>query len=211
METMSSFLMITLLISLIFILFISFFIWKLVKNKPAWADTTKPFLWLAMSLFALSMALPAFTTSSDRIAWGGEMLMMGLMYIWVMPWSFFAFPNYLLPIVWWRVSEGKSTFYLEKVSLFLMCSSLMWQAGFGWGYVVWLLSGLCTVAMIRVAKGGQARLAWRWLAMWSVCVIGLLLALGWWQFQHADSFGYEIRTLIHIKNVLFVSPIGWLK
>lgn len=206
METMSHF-----LIFILLIIFVLFIIWKLVKNKLAWADTTKPFLWLAMGLFGLSLVLPAFTLSHDRIAWGGEMWVMGLMYIWAVPLSLSAFPNYLLPIVWWRVSEGKSTFYLEKVSLFLMWSSLIWQAGFGWGYVVWLLSGFCTVAMVRVAKGGQARLAWRWLAMWSVCVVGLLLALGWWQFQHADSFGYEIRTLIHIKNVLFVSPIGWLK
>lgn len=191
------------------VILILYAIRKLLNNRPAWEPSIKPFVWLAMGWFGLSLLLPAMGVSGEML-FGWELWLMGVLFIWFIPVSLLAFPNYLLPIVWWRLYWGKSTFHLEKAALPLMLLSLTSETGFGWGYVLWLLSGLATVAAVQVAKGGQVRVWRRRCLVLSVCVAGLLSAFGWWQRHHTDVLYDDVENiLIHKENVLFVAPVGW--
>ena len=155
-----------------------------------------------MMLFFLSLCLPAV-----KGALGLEIWMTGLIVFWH-PASWPTFANVIFIVLYFRLNDEKDTLpWLPCLMLILMISGSIFvlPGVFGWGYVVWVMSGmlLCADWLCSLMPYKQhliVRLAIMICLIWAVGLIGL----GQYQQNSNDkgAFGDHFS--------VFYNPLGHL-
>ena len=158
---------------------------------------------MAIILFILSLCLPAVDGAIGLVIW-----MTGLTVFWY-PASWPTFANVIFFVLYIRLSEEKETLpWLPCLMLILMIpgSIFVLPGVFGWGYVVWVMSGmlLCADWLCSLMPHKQ-RLIVRLAIM--VCLIwaGGLIGIGWYQ----QSLNENIFEGLYFS--VFYNPLGVMR
>ena len=158
---------------------------------------------MAIILFILSLCLPAVDGAIGLVIW-----MTGLTVFWY-PASWPTFANVIFFVLYIRLSEEKETLpWLPCLMLILMIpGSIFGLPGvFGWGYVVWVMSGmlLCADWLCSLMPHKQrliVRLAIMVCLIWAVGLIGI----GWYQ----QSLNENIFEGLYFS--VFYNPLGVMR
>lgn len=156
-----------------------------------------------MMLFFLSLCLPAV-----KGALGLEIWMTGLIVFWH-PASWPTFANVIFIVLYFRLNDEKETLpWLPCLMLILMIpgSIFVLPGVFGWGYVVWVMSGmlLCADWLCSLMPHKQrliVRLAFMVCLIWAVGLIGI----GWYQ----QSLNENIFEGLYFS--VFYNPLGVMR
>ena len=159
---------------------------------------------MAMMLFFLSLCLPAV-----KGALGLEIWMTGLIVFWH-PASWPTFANVIFIVLYIRLNDEKETLpWLPCLMLILMIpgSIFVLPGVFGWGYVVWVMSGmlLCADWLCSLMPHKQClivRLAIMICLIWAVGLIGL----GQYQQNSNDQDIFE-----NLYFSVFYNPLGVMR
>ena len=158
---------------------------------------------MAIILFILSLCLPAVDGAIGLVIW-----MTGLTVFWY-PASWPTFANVIFFVLYIRLSEEKETLpWLPCLMLILMIpgSIFVLPGVFGWGYVVWVMSGmlLCADWLCSLMPHKQrliVRLAIMVCLIWAVSLIGI----GWYQ----QSLNENIFEGLYFS--VFYNPLGVMR
>ena len=158
---------------------------------------------MAIILFILSLCLPAVDGAIGLVIW-----MTGLTVFWY-PASWPTFANVIFFVLYIRLSEEKETLpWLPCLMLILMIpgSIFVLPGVFGWGYVVWVMSGmlLCADWLCSLMPHKQrliVRLAIMVCLIWAVGLIGI----GWYQ----QSLNENIFEGLYFS--VFYNPLGIMR
>ena len=158
---------------------------------------------MAIILFILSLCLPAVDGAIGLVIW-----MTGLTVFWY-PASWPTFANVIFFVLYIRLSEEKETLpWLPCLMLILMIpgSIFVLPGVFGWGYVVWVMSGmlLCADWLCSLMPNKQrliVRLAIMVCLIWAVGLIGI----GWYQ----QSLNENIFEDLYFS--VFYNPLGVMR
>ena len=158
---------------------------------------------MAIILFILSLCLPAVDGAIGLVIW-----MTGLTVFWY-PASWPTFANVIFFVLYIRLSEEKETLpWLPCLMLILMIpgSIFVLPGVFGWGYVVWVMSGmlLCADWLCSLMPHKQrliVRLAIMICLIWAVGLIGI----GWYQ----QSLNENIFEGLYFS--VFYNPLGVMR
>ena len=158
---------------------------------------------MAIILFILSLCLPAVDGAIGLVIW-----MTGLTVFWY-PASWPTFANVIFFVLYIRLSEEKETLpWLPCLMLILMIpgSIFVLPGVFGWGYVVWVMSGmlLCADWLCSLMPHKQrliVRLAIMVCLIWAVGLIGI----GWYQ----QSLNENIFEGLYCS--VFYNPLGVMR
>ncbi len=158
---------------------------------------------MAIILFILSLCLPAVDGAIGLVIW-----MTGLTVFWY-PASWPTFANVIFFVLYIRLSEEKETLpWLPCLMLILMIpgSIFVLPGVFGWGYVVWVMSGmlLCADWLCSLMPHKQrliVRLAIMVCLIWAVGLIGI----GWYQ----QSLNENIFEGLYFS--VFYNPLGVMR
>ena len=156
-----------------------------------------------MMLFFLSLCLPAV-----KGALGLEIWMTGLIVFWH-PASWPTLANVIFIVLYFRLNDEKETLpWLPCLMLILMIpgSIFVLPGVFGWGYVVWVMSGmlLCADWLCSLMPHKQhliVRLAIMICLIWAVGLIGL----GWCQQDLNENIFEDLYFSV------FYNPLGVMR
>ena len=156
---------------------------------------------MAQILFILSLCLPAVNGAMGLLIWST-----GLFFLWL-PLGWPTFANVIFIVLYIRLKDDKETLYLFPclMLILMMPGSIFGLSGvFGWGYVVWVMSGmlLCADWLCGLMPHKQrliVRLAIMVCLIWAVGLIGL----GQYQQNSNDQDIFE-----DLYFSVFYNPLG---
>ena len=159
---------------------------------------------VAIILFILSLCLPAVGGAIGLVIW-----MTGLTVFWY-PASWPTFANVIFFVLYIRLKDDKETLYLFPCLMLILMipgSIFVLPGVFGWGYVVWVMSGmlLCADWLCSLMPHKQrliVRLAIMICLIWAVGLIGL----GQYQQNSNDQDIFE-----DLYFSVFYNPLGIMR